>query len=1028
MRKITVLIAMLFSIANAFSQMQVKGKVTDNSGLPVANASISVKGSAGGTISKEDGSFAILVSPGFKTLTISSTGFISQDVLLNSSFLNVSLKKSSSNLSEVVVVAYGTKERVNLTGSVATVKSNYVENKPFTSVDKELQGAITGLLSTSASGAPGSNTDIRIRGTGSITANASPLWVIDGVISSTGDFSVNTTTTNSLSSLNPDDIESITVLKDASATALYGSRAANGVIIVTTKKGKAGKTNIEFNTEDGYNDIAFKNNNNRPMTTAENKEVLEEAFINAGIATDDSSADAAFPQYGINLYPNVNTNWIDAVTQKGSQQLYNLSMSGGNERTQVYASGGYFGQTGTTIATDYNRYNGALSITHKASDKLTITSGINGSSALQHTPANGGAFTNPVLASFFLVPWYSPYNSDGSLRYNDSLNEFPYNGAPYNPVAIAKLNNNSAQIVTLRGYLSGEYKILDNFKFTSRYSAEYFTLQENQYVNPFYGSEFISYNNVLNEPSGYTAASYTRVFDYTWDNFFDYRKNLNQADNFYFDLKAGYEAQAFNYYTLQTGATIVPEILSLQTVATTTAPKVAYALPSGNSSDAIFSTGDINYKDRYIINGSFRRDGSSVFGADNRYGNFYSIGGTWNANEEDFLKNNSLISLLKVRTSYGTTGNSTGFGNYTSLSTYSYPYSYAGQPGSQPTNVGNPNLTWETNKIFDAGLDIGILKNRISATIDYYDRKTTNLLLDVPFSLTSGFTGQNENAGALDNKGVEIALIATPVRLKNFSWDIAFNISHNKNTVTALYQNQPILPPSPSTTSNALPLYYDYTVGYNLQTFYLPQWAGVDPSNGNPLWYTDATRSKTTDDYTQAQYVLNPKYSSAPKYFGSFTNDFNYKNFSLSVQFYYNFGNYFYDDWASYTLTDGEQLGYFNQSSLELKAWQKPGDITNVPRVVFGGVNPNSFYPSTRFLYSGNYIRLRNIEFAYSIPQSIIKKIKINNLKVYARGTNLFTFATDKNIPYDPESGINTTGNFEVFIPKTITFGLKVDF
>ena len=683
---------------------------------------------------------------------------------------------------------------------------------------------------------------------------------------------------------------------------------------------------------------------------------------------------------------------------------------------------------GTTIATDFERYNGSLSLVHKATDKLTISSGINGSSSTEHTPEDGGLFTNPVLAATLLVPWYSPYNADGSLRYNDPQGEFPSNGqGPYNPLAIAALNGNAAQTVTFRGYVSGEYQFLKDFKFTSRYSVEYFTIQEFQYQNPFYGQQFSSYNTFIFDTSGYSAASFSSIFDYTWDNFFDYKKELNKANNIYFDLKAGYEAQKFNYYTLQAAGDGLPQTLSLPYLASTTSPKVAYALPSGTAADAFFSTGDINYKDRYVISGSFRRDASSVFGADNRYGNFYSVGGTWNANEENLLKDNSLFSLLKLRSSYGITGNSLGFGDYTSLATYGYGYNYAGSPGSAPNNVGNENLTWETNKIFDAGLDFGILKNRLTGTLDYYDRKTSNLLLDVPLSLTSGFSGQNQNIGALDNTGIEITLAARPVQLKNFSWDISFNIAHNKNKVLSLYQNQSIEPPL-SPAPNALELYYNYTVGYDLQTFYLPQWAGVDPSNGNPLWYTDATQKTTTTDYTQAAFVLNPKYSSAPKYFGSFTNNFQYKNISLNVQFYYNFGNYFFDDWSFLTLTDGAFLGGLNQSSQELNAWQKPGDITNVPRVVYGGVNPNSYYPSTRFLYSGNYIRLRNIELAYSIPQSILKKVNIANLSIYARGTNLFTFDTDKNIPYDPESGINTTGNFEVYIPKTITVGLKAGF
>jgi TonB-linked SusC/RagA family outer membrane protein len=1026
MKKIAVLITLLcFNVTCILAQVKIEGNVLDDEGIPVSNATIGVKDGSKTTLTKEDGSFSLNIPVSVKTLMVTSTGFIPQEIQASSGYVKVILKAAGIDLSEVVVVAYGTKKEVNMTGSVATVKSSDIANRPFTSVDKTLQGAVAGLLSTSASGAPGSNTDIRIRGTGSITANASPLWVIDGVIASTGNFSVNTTTTNALSSLNSDDIESISVLKDAAATSLYGSLAANGVIIVNTKKGKAGKTNINFVAESGQNSVAFQNDNNRPMTTAENQKVMQEALINAGFASNDSEANTIImnPSYVSNFNPLVNTNWQDAVTQKGSQQQYNLSVSGGNDKTQIYASGGYFKQLGSTIATDYERYNGNISVISKVNDKLIFKTNVNGSSSLQHTPKDSGYYSNPALAAAFLVPWYTPYNKDGSLRYNDAQGEFSPASAPYNPVALAALNKSSLQTVTLRGSVSGEYQFAKELKFTSRYSAEYLTLQENPYQNPFYGSLFSSYNRLQNDPSGYSAASFTSVFDYTWDNYFDYKKDLNKAKNIYFDLKAGYEVHHFNYYTLQAAGDILPHIQSaLPYLATATTPKVAYDLPSTTAANAFFSTGDINYKDRYVISGSFRRDGSSVFGANNRYGNFYSVGGTWNISEEDFLKHNKVLSLLKLRTSYGTTGNATGFGYYTSLNTYGYGYNYAGSAGSVPNNVGDPNLTWETNKIFDVGVDIGILKNRITGTVDYYDRQTSNLILNVPFSLTSGFAGQNQNAGGMDNKGIEITLAARPIQLKNFTWDIAFNISHNTNKVTALYNNRSIL------TAQSAGLFYNYTVGSDLQTFYLPQWAGVDPATGGPLWYTDGTHKVTTDDYTKASYVLNPKYSSAPKYFGSFTNNFKYKNVSLAVQFYYNFGNYFYDDWAGYTLSDGYWLGYFNQSTEELKAWKKPGDITNVPQVVYFGSNPNSAAPSTRFLYKDDYIRLRNIELAYTFPASTLKKIGFTNLNVYVRGTNLLTFATDKDIPYDPESGITTTSNFEVYIPKTITLGLKAGF
>ncbi|MDQ2752013.1 MAG: TonB-dependent receptor, partial [Bacteroidota bacterium] len=483
----------------------------------------------------------------------------------------------------------------------------------------------------------------------------------------------------------------------------------------------------------------------------------------------------------------------------------------------------------------------------------------------------------------------------------------------------------------------------------------------------------------------------------------------------YFDLKLGYEAQQYNYYTLQAGGQAFPQTLSLQYLASTATPTTAYALPKGSATNSEFAVGDINYKDRYVISGSFRRDGSSVFGSNHRYGNFYSVGGTWNVNEEKFLKDVTFISLLKLRSSYGENGNSLGFGLYTPLATYGYGNNYTGLPGSGPNNVGNTNLTWEKNKAFDVGVDVGFFRDRLSATVDYYKRTTSNLLLAVPLSLTSGFTTQNQNIGSMVNKGIEISVSGKPIVTKDFSWNISFNIAHNTNRVTSLYQGNPIA----SDQGN-----FRYAVGHDLLTYYVRQWAGVDPATGKPQWYTDSSGKSVTNTYSSAKQVL--KYSAAPKVYGSFTNTFNYKWITLDVQFYYNFGNYLYDTWGSYINSEGAYLGSFNQMSAELTAWQKPGDKTNVPQIIYGG-NDNSYRTSTRYLYKGDYIRLRNVQLSFALPQSVLKKTHLTNLTLYVRGTNLWTFDTAKNLPYDPESGIYSNTNFEVFIPKTITAGIKIN-
>ena len=999
----------------------ITGKVTDSAGASIAGATIAVKGTNRGTSSGPDGSFTISVPPTAKTLIISAVNFTPFDVSIQNKtdVGTIMLRSGNASLNEVVVVAYGVQKKTSVTGSVATVSAAQVADRPFTSVDKALQGDVAGLQVTSTSGAPGSATDIRLRGIGSITGNASPLWVIDGAISSTGDLSSNQTTANALSSLNPDDIESISVLKDAASTSIYGSRAGNGVILVTTKKGRQGKTRFTATAEVGQNSRAVSPTN-KSMSPAQAQTAFRQAVINAKEATDNTSADAyILNNYGVlPNYASIKNNWLDDVTQNGNQSQYNLSMQGGNERTQFYASGGYFKQVGTTIATDFKRYNGSFSLTHKAGDRFTFSGNLNISSALQNTPANGGAFANPVLASYFLLPWLTPRNPDGSLRFgdNDSLGEFPVNGGVFNPLVQATYNTNPLRQTAVRGSFSGEVKILNNLKFTSRYGGEYFDVSEDQYRNPFYGDGQAN--------GGDAFSSYKRVFDWTWTNFFDFKQNIGKEGDFYFDVKAGYEAYGLNQYLLQAGGQSFPKTFLLTSLTSTATPTTASAVDSSATSASEFATGDINYKDRYVLSGSFRRDGSSVFGVNNKYGNFWSVGASWNINEEDFFKASvPFFSLLKLRASYGTNGSQNGFGAYTPIATYGYGYNYTGQPGSAPANPGNPNLTWEVNKPFNVGLDFGLLKDRVTGTVEYYHRKTDHLILGVPLSYTTGVINpatnlptQNENAGAMTNKGIEITLSGRPIVTRDFSWSISFNIAHNVNRVTQTYLNNPI----GSTDGN-----FRYTVGHDLLTYYLRQYAGVNPADGTPQWYTDSSRKATTGTYGSAAQVLN--YSAAPKVYGALSNTLSYKFITLDFQFNYNFGNYLYDTWGSYLNSDGLYYGAFNQMTRQLKAWQKPGDKTDVPQLIDGG-NANSNRASTRFLFKGNFIRLRNIQLSYNMPANIVSKLKLGSLSIYVRGTNLWTFDTDKNLPYDPESGIYSNTNLDVYIPKTFAGGIKIGF
>lgn len=923
---------------------------------------------------------------------------------------NTDSTTKSKDLEDVVVVAYGNQRKKSITGSMATVGPKQFADKPFSSPDKALQGAVAGLQVSSSSGAAGSSTDIRLRGIGSISASSSPLWVIDGVIASTGDWSSNTTTQNVLASLNPDDIQSISVLKDASATAIYGSRAANGVIIVTTKKGAVGQTKINFVGQWGGNSRAFYNQNNRPMTTAESETAYVQALLNNpdeltsyGYSDDKSGALQYMGDSGFDS--TVNTNWYNLVNRTGLQSQYNLSMSGGNAKTQFYASSGFFTQQASTIGSNFKRYNGAFNLHHIASDRLTFDMGLNGSYSMQKTPLNGGAYANPASSPYFLLPWYSAKNADGSLNYDSD--EFPATGGlGFNPLAITALDKYTSQQTTMRGFASGKYKILNKLFFTSKFSGEYFDINEYQYNNPVYGDGY--------SQGGLGQAYDTKVFNYTFTNLFNYDIDLNSSKDFKLQLIAGEEAYKHNYNNLNASGKVLPMNFSKQDLSASGVPLSAYTGRSYNAMNSYLGNAVLNYKDRYVLSASYRRDGSSVFGAEHRWGNFYSLGGSWNISQEDFMKSVTWIDLLKLRGSYGETGNALGFGDYSSVKYYTYGYNYNNQAGMILTNVGNPNLTWEKTKSFDLGVDWSFWDNRFSGTVDYYNRATSNLLTSVPLSYTTGYTsGQLMNVGSMRNRGIEITVSGTPIKSRNFSWDVSFNIAHNSNKVTNLYNNNAI--------SNGQ---FRIEEGHNVQEYYLREWAGVDKSNGDPLWYTNGSDSATTNDVSQSSYAMTGK-SAMPKFFGGFTNTFHYKNFGLTVVFNYNFGNYIYDPWSQYYISDGAYFFGSGSTNRELDAWTPTHTNTDVPKLVYGGNNA-SYAASTRYLYKDNYIRLRTVQFDYQLPKEVLKRFKLSNVDVFFSATNWLTFATDKYLPFDPEAGVNASTNMNVPINKTITGGVKI--
>lgn len=999
MRKLLLLwvgCLLLFGQILAQQSRTVSGKVTDDKGSPIQNASVTVKGTTIGTTTNATGDFQLNVPESARVLVISSVGMAPTEVTLgNKTSFAVTLQTTEQALQEVVVVAYGTQKKSDLTGAVSQVKAPDIENKPFSSVDQILQGQVAGLQSVASTGQPGANQAILIRGVSSLTASNAPLWVIDGIPVVTGDASRLQTTANLLSTLNPNDIESISVLKDAASQSIYGSRAANGVIIVTTKRGKAGKTRLRLDAEAGMSDVAYKNDRYRPLNAAEYFAITTEGFVNNNRSQTYINQTLA----GLGFNNGVDFNWYDAVVRKGTQQQYNISLDGGNERTTFYLSAGHFIQQGTTINSELKRTNGNVRLQHKPTDRVTLNFNLNGGYVGQRAPLAGGAFGNPVLSTYFILPSRNPYKPDGSYELGNNF------GGLHNTIALTDIDKRFLRETSLRGSLAAEYKILNNLRFRSAYGSDFNMLEEDQYNNPLHGDGMAS--------NGRAFAYYTRIYNWVWTNTLDFNQNLLRGDELMLSGQLGYEAQKFNTYQSSVQSQDFPPTLLLTYPSAGARPTTSHATISEASFTAAFISGNLNYQNRYVVSGSFRRDGSSRFGEKNKYGNFWSVGVSWNIDKEAFMQNVTWISQLKLRSSYGVNGNA-GIGNYDWLPLYGFGNNYNQQPGSAPSNVGDSSLTWELNKPFNVGLDVSVFNNRLNISTDYYVRKSTDLLLNVPLSRITGFSSATRNVGEMENRGIEITLNAVPVRGRNFQWVIDFNFAHNQNKITSLPGGNDI--PDGS---------FIMRQGVAYRTFFLRGYAGVDPATGDPLYYTDSSRKNTTNTYppASARMLIG---GALPKYFGSFTNTFTFKGFSLEAQLYYNFGNYVYDTWGGYYLGAGFGAT-FNKVARVLDRWQKPGDITDIPRYIENG-NRNFQSASTFWLNKGDFIRLRNIQLGYNLPKTLISRAKMTNAFFYVRGTNLFTWVKDENLPWDPEQGSASSSNLNVFIPKTVTVGLNLTF
>lgn len=1015
MPKLTVMVLLFFAYPVMAQQSDqagtgreasfvLKGHVKDATGNPLSGVVIKLAGRNKAVLSDNSGYFQLPNVSLNSSISLSYVGFKSMDVVVNSSSIEISMEPAANELEEVVVDGYRRSSKTANVSAIGIVDGKAMENKPFASFQQTLQGKVAGVTIVGFSGQPGAEQNIRIRGLGSMALSSNPLIVVDGMIMNTGRLTNNTTTSDALSGINQNDIESVNVLKDAAATSLYGSRGSNGVIVITTKSGKYGKTRVEADVELGNSRPMDLPKAGRPLNGDQYATLFREALANAG--SSPSAIETLAESYGLNS--GKSNDWYDLVTRTGVQSQYNVSLRGGTDKTKLYASAGLFKQDASTIGANFNRKSILLNVDHKINKRISFSAGINVSNVDQNTPYASSYYGNPTYASRILRPFQLAYNADGSLNTSTSGNT-NFSGI-YNPLVIAKYDKKNMSQTRILGNAKLTWNIFENLYYTSYFSTDYNTMEELAFLNPIMGD-----GKAL---GGRSKNYYERYFNWLARNQLDYKYEIPGFDHFVLNATAGYEAQQSKFYLLAADGYGFPSAASgLTALSNAATPVGTYGQGEGYSFVSAYGIASLNYNNRFVLNGSYRRDGSSRFAVNNRYANFYSVGGAWNIDREAFFTKQHTMSSLKLRSSYGITGNA-NLSNYAWMPLVSYSgatgYAYNGITGQQYVTPGNTDLKWESAKKFDAGLDIGFMKNRFNLAIDYYYNNIDGLIQNVATSYTSGFSSTLRNVGAMVNRGWEFTLNGNIIQSKNFYWNTNFNIAFNKNKVTALYEK----------TSAQNGMFY-LKEGYNYYTYYLKEFAGVDPNNGDPLYYTDATHSATTNKIAQATYNITNKQAN-PKYTGGFSNNFNYKGINLAVDFNFSMGNYVYGASDIY-FTSGAYYTYNKYLYIYEHRWTTVGQVTDVPK--FSPSTDNS--TSTYRLYKGDFIRLQNVSLGYdlaNLKSGMLQKYGISKLNLYVRATNFATFLFDDRLPFDPEVSYSGFNSNDMPKYKTITFGINVGF
>ena len=986
--------------------LRITGRVTsaqDGQTLPGVN--VVVKGTTTGATTDANGAYSIVVPSENSILLLTSIGLTTQEVTVGKrAVVNVQMQEALNELNQVVVTGYNTTQRKDITGSIASISAEKFKDIPVTSLDQALQGQAAGVQVTQSSGTPGGGISVRVRGNTSISASNVPLYIVDGVQVQTGALTTGYggQNDNALALLNPNDIESMQVLKDASAKAIYGSRAANGVVLITTKRGKANqKTTITADVQRGMTDLV-----KRPslLNATQLLDLQREAVVNAGQDPDKLGLVKG-------VTDGINTNWLDMVLRTGIYQQYQLSAQGGNERTRFYMSGNYRDEEGVLLNNRFTRMSGTMSIDHNATSKLSFGTNITISRGLNHRVLGDNALNGVYSGAVSSLPYYAPYNEQGQLYGPGDAN---YAGFPnFNPVGEALLPRQQVLTTKMLGGVYVQYEFLPNLRFRSKASVDYNSVIEDIY-DPT-GTAVGGYDTSVGQ-QGYGEYNTNLAANFTSTNTLTYNTLINEKHRL--SVLAGGEIIK---RTNRTGSTIGKYFPSNDFTYITSAGVV-----NAGSSDLVYSGlfsgfGEVkyDYKEKYLATVTGRYDGSSRFGPNKQFGFFPSGSVAWRISEEEFLSKSTFLSDLKVRASYGFTGNEQ-IGNFLFLGTWTAT-TYSGSSGLGPSTLPNPNLQWERTREANIGLDASFFNGRLSATIDVYSNLTDKLLFRQPIPLTSGFGVVQGNIGKISNRGAELTISSVNIDSRGLRWSTDLNLSHNENKVVELATTEPIYAgyqASGATATNVV------LPGQPLGTFWGLKFLGVDPATGDAIYQDKNGDGRITPD--DAQVIGNAQ----PKLFGGFTNRLSYKGFDLSIFFQFSYGNHVMNLTKQSTVNSGLSLE-FNQSTDALKRWQKPGDITSVPRYVNG--NTYNDYLSSRFVEDGSYLRLKNVTLGYTLKKQWLSRVKLSAVRVFVSATNLWTFT--KYSGPDPElstlDGSTTAQGIDFnTLPqvKNKTVGLSVTF